>query len=89
MRLVVPFTPRVKGGGVVTAVADYPGQGIFWQLVGVDWEAGEEVSPYGSLRFDFTRADNSGLSTNIYSGPTDPVHAGKTDRIKLRWADGS
>jgi len=87
MQLLAPFQPRIKGGGILTAAADYPGQALFWELVSFDPATQQEGDPLGSLKWDHTRADKAGLSVNIYLAPTDPIHAGRTDRVKLRWAD--
>ncbi len=87
MKLLAPFQPRIKGGGVLTAVADYPGQAVFWELVSFDPATGQEGPPLGSLKWDHTRADRAGLSINVYLAPADPAQAGKTDRVKRRWAD--
>ena len=72
MRLLAPFTPRIGGGGMITAVADYPGQALFWQLVGFDPATGLEGEALGSLKWDHTRADPAGLSVNPYLAPTSP-----------------
>ncbi len=87
MRLLAPFKPFIGGGGVLTAVADYPGQSLYWELVSYDPVSGLEGPGLGCLKWDHTRADASGLSCNIYLAPTDPSKAGLVDRIKLRWAD--
>ncbi len=70
MKLLAPFRPRVKGGGVITAVADSPGQALYWALVSYNPLTGEEGAPLGSLRWNYTKADKSSLSCNIYMGPT-------------------
>jgi len=86
MKLLAPFSPRIKGGGVITAVADYPDQALYWELVSYDPDTGQEGPPLGSLKWDHTRADKAALSINIYLAPTDPAQAGKTDRIRVRYA---
>jgi len=86
MKLMAPFQAQVKGGGVITAVADSPGQALYWELVGLDPVTGQEGAPYGSLRWDHTRANQAGLSCNIYLAPTNPALAGHTDRVKVSHA---
>lgn len=86
MRLLAPFQPHVKGGGVITAVADAPGQALYWELVGLDPATGQEGEPYGSLRWDHTQASQSGLSCNIYLAPIDPEMSGRIDRVKVSHA---
>ena len=76
----------IKAGGVITVVADVPGQALYWELKGLDPDTGEEGAPYGSLRWDHTRAGQSGLSCNIYLAPTDPEMSGHTDRVKVKHA---
>jgi hypothetical protein len=85
MKLLAPFQPRVKGGGVITVVGDCPDQALYWELVSFDRETGLEGPPLGSLRWDHTRTDQAGLSVNVYLAPTDPALAGKMDRVKVRW----
>jgi hypothetical protein len=87
VKLLAPFSPQIGGGGGVTAVADYPDQALFWELVSFDPATGREGPPLGSLKWDHTRADKAGLSANIYLAPTAPALAGRVDRVKVRWAD--
>jgi hypothetical protein len=86
MPLLAPFSPRIGGGGVITAIAD-PEQALYWELVSYDPVTQEEGPPLGSLRYGHTRADKAGLAVNLYQAPTDPALAGKIDRVKVRWAD--
>jgi hypothetical protein len=85
VKLLAPFQPRVKGGGVITVVGDSPDQALYWELVSFDPATGLEGPPLGSLRWDHTRTDQAKLSLNIYLAPTDPALAGKVDRVKVRW----
>lgn len=87
MKLLAPFNPRIGGGGVITALADYPDQALYWEVVSYDPETELEGAPLGSLKWDHTRANQAALSVNIYLAPTDPGDAGKIDRIKVKWAD--
>lgn len=87
MKLLAPFSPRIGGGGVITALADYADQAIYWELVSYDPGTGLEGPPLGSLTWDHTRANKAALSVNIYLAPTEPADAGKIDRVKVRWAD--
>ena len=86
MKILSPFQPTIKGGGIITAMAEIPGQALYWELKGLDPDTGAEGSPYGSLRWDHSRADQAGLSCNIYLAPTDPALAGRTDRLKVSHA---
>ena len=86
MKILAPFYPQVKGGGVITVVADSPGQPIYWELVGLDPVTRQEGAPYGSLRWDHTRANQAGLSCNIYLAPTNPALVGRVDRLKVSHA---
>ena len=72
MKLLTPFTPRIGGGGIITAVADYPGQALFWELVSFDPITGLEGAPQGSLKWDHTKADKGGLAANPYLAPVSP-----------------
>jgi len=85
MQILAPFSPHIKGGGVITVIADTPEQALFWELVSYDPGTGEGP-PLGSLRWPVTRADKAGLSVNIYLAPIDPGLAGKIDRVKVRAA---
>ena len=85
MKLLAPFQPRVKGGGVITVAGDSPDQALYWELVSFDPETGMEGPPLGSLRWDHTRTDQAGLSVNVYLAPADSALAGKMDRVKVRW----
>lgn len=87
MKILAPFSPGIGGGGVITVVADYPDQALFWELVSFDPATGREGPPLGSLKWDHSRADKAGLSVNIYLAPTEPAPAGMVDRVKVRWAD--
>ncbi len=84
MAIILPSQPRIGGGVVVTAVGDGPDQAIYWELVGLDPETGEEGPGLGSLKWQVTRTDASNRSANIYQAPTDPAYAGRTERIKTR-----
>ncbi|MDD5640148.1 MAG: hypothetical protein PHX53_00760 [Syntrophales bacterium] len=85
MKILAPFSPHIKGGGVITVIADSPEQALFWELVSYDPVTGEGP-PLGSLRWPVTRADKAGLSVNIYLAPLEPGLAGKIDRVKVRAA---
>jgi hypothetical protein len=87
VKILVPFSPRIGGGGVITVMADYPDQALFWELVSVNPGTGREGPPLGSLQWDHTRADKAGLSVNIYLAPANPALAGMVDRVRVRWAD--
>jgi hypothetical protein len=69
MKILAPFIPRIGGGGVITAVADYPDQALYWELVSFDPATGLEGVPFGSLKWDHTRTDKAGLAVNIYLAP--------------------
>ena len=81
---MAPPPACIGGGLVLTAEADYPGQAIYWELVGVDQDSGMEISPLGSLRWDRRRAGNTRLATNLYLAPNAPWTGNKTDRIKIK-----
>jgi hypothetical protein len=84
MEILAPFQPRIKGGGVITVKGEAPGQAIFFELVSIDPESGEEGPAWGSLRWPLRRTDGSSLATNIYLAPIDPAYAGGIDRVKVR-----
>ncbi len=86
MKVLVPFKPRIGGGGVVTAVGGAPGLAVYWELVSYDPETGLEGPPLGSLKWDRSKTDKSGLAVNVYTAPTDPGLAGRTDRVRVRYA---
>jgi hypothetical protein len=83
--LVVNFAPRIGGGGVITAKGDMEGQAVYWELVSYDPLTELEGAPYGSLRWQRTKTDASALTANVYLAPTDPIHEGKTDRVKVKY----
>lgn len=88
MSLEITLPPRVhiKAGGVITCKTD-PGGAVYWDLVGVNHETGSEEAAHGSLKWNFTRAGNNGLATNIYYAPTGSL-AGHIDRIYAKAATG-
>lgn len=70
VRLIAPFSPRFRGGGVITAIAEYPGQALYWELVSINpHSVGHEGAALGSLRWDHTKADKGGFSINLYLAP--------------------
>jgi hypothetical protein len=81
-KLTTPAPTCIGGGLVLTAQADFPGQAIYWKLVGVNLDTGAEIAPLGSLRWAFRQADHTGYATNIYMAPKTPWVGNKTDRIK-------
>jgi hypothetical protein len=79
----VSSPPRIKSGAVLTAVGDAPDQAIYWEVLGLDPESGEEGPALGSLKWSVTRTDASCRSVNLYQSPTDPLYAGRTERFKI------
>ena len=86
MEIVIPFEARVNAGGVITVRGATAGQALSWDLVGLDPLTGDETTPYGSLKYDHTKADAAGASTNLYLAPTSEADAGMTDRVKVMHA---
>ncbi|GEM_PF-1394628 len=82
--LITPPPTRIGGGLVLSALADSPGQAIYWEVVGVDLDTGLEVAPLGSLRWAVRQADPSGYATNIYLAPKTAWQCNLTDRIKIK-----
>ena len=88
MAVIVPSQPRIKGGAVLTAIGDVPDQALYWELLGLDPDTGEEIPGLGSLKWRVTRTDASSRAVNLYQSPTDPALAGRVERIRVRRAAG-
>ena len=88
MPLLAPTSPCIKGGAVLTAVGDIPDQALYWEVVGLDPETGEEGPGLGSLQWTVTRTDTSFRSVNLYRAPSDPAYAGWVERVKFRRIPG-
>jgi hypothetical protein len=73
--LVVPFTARIGGGGVLTFQGSASGQPIYWYLEGVDprGEGYPSLPPVGSLKWEITLTKKDRCATNIYICPTEPT----------------
>lgn len=70
MALVVPFKPRINGGGVITYRGASSGIVVYWFLVGWNPETEEEVEPVGTLSETLTITDKSRCTVNRYISPT-------------------
>jgi hypothetical protein len=86
VKLSMQTQPRIGAGGVVTAIGDAVDQALYWELVSYDPATGLEGVAMGSLKYQRTRTDAAKLSANIYYAPTDNSLAGKTDRVKVKYA---
>lgn len=84
IELLAPFTPKVGGGGVITARTGMVDQAVYWELVSYDPITDTEGAPYGTLRWNKTKTNAARMSANFYLAPTNPDLAGMTDRIKVR-----
>jgi hypothetical protein len=82
--VLVPFISRIGGGGAITVVSTEENRAIYWELVSYDPETGFEGPAYGSLKWEMTKTDATKRSMNFYFAPTDPIYAGKIDRVKIR-----
>ena len=79
-KLILPRYPTAGAGIAITFQGDAPNQGVFWEVVGVDPETGNEGPAVGALKWEQTRTNAASLSINFYSAPGGA--AGMIDRIK-------
>lgn len=82
-RLLAPFRAYVGGGGVLTFIADAPGQAVHWELVSYDPATETEGAALGRLMFEWTTADKSSRATNGYFAPAVDPGDGRYDRVKV------
>ena len=84
MPILTPSPPRINSGAVITAVGDAPDQALYWELLGLDPDTGEEGPALGTLKWQVTRTDASCRAVNLYQAPKNPAYAGRVERFKER-----
>lgn len=69
-RLKAPFTPRPRGGGVITFIGTMAEQALYWFLEAIDPRSGMGPWPAaGSLKWQRTKTGKTKRSVNAYTGP--------------------
>lgn len=76
--LIVPRQPTAGAGIAITYQGTGPDQGVFWEVVSVDPNTGDEGLARGYLKYARTKTDGAGLSVNYYFAP--PGDSGQSVR---------